>query len=133
MQNGKAKKENEMKILNELSERCEGFAAEVIKGIAKIQRNFAGRHIAGQLIRSATSAGANYEEACGAESRQDFIHKLQIVLKELRESLFWIRVSLKADLLAMEAACPLLKEGHELANIIAKSVVTAKRGKSKVT
>ena len=62
-----------MKIPNDLSERFEGFAAEVIKGIAKIQRNFAGRHIAGQLIRSATSAGANYEEACGAESRQDFI------------------------------------------------------------
>jgi four helix bundle protein len=120
-----------MKIPTDLSERFEEFAAEVIKGIAKIQRNFAGRHIAGQLIRSATSAGANYEEACGAESRQDFIHKLQIVLKELRESLFWMRVSLKADLLAMEVVRPLLKEGNELANIIAKSVVTAKRGRSK--
>ena len=115
----------------DLSERFEDFAAEIIKGIAKIQRNFAGRHIAGQLIRSATSAGANYEEACGAESRQDFIHKLQIVLKELRESLFWLRVSLKADLLAMEIVHPLLREGHELANIIAKSVLTAKRGKLK--
>jgi four helix bundle protein len=120
-----------MKIPGDLSERLEGFAAEVIKGITKIQRNFAGRHIAGQLIRSSTSAGANYEEACGAESRQDFIHKLQIVLKELRESLFWMRVSLRADLVAMEVVRPLLKEGNELANIIAKSVVTAKRGKSK--
>ena len=120
-----------MKNPGDLSERLEGFAAEVIKGITKIQRNFAGRHIAGQLIRSATSAGANYEEACGAESRQDFIHKLQIVLKELRESLFWMRVSLRADLVAMEVVRALLKEGNELANIIAKSVVTAKRGKSK--
>ncbi len=120
-----------MKIPINLSERFEGFAAEVIKAIAKIQRNFAGRHIAGQLIRSVTSAGANYEEACGAESRQDFIHKLQIVLKELRESLFWLRVSLKADLVAMEVVRPLLIEGHELANIIGKSVVTAKRNRSK--
>jgi four helix bundle protein len=128
MQNGKAKKEIEMKIPNKLSERFEEFAAGVIKGIAKIQRNFAGRHIAGQLIRSATSAGANYEEACGAESRQDFIHKLQIVLKELRESLFWMRVSLRADLLAIKIVRPLLKEGHELANIIGKSVLTSKRG-----
>ena len=72
-----------MKIPIDLSERFEAFAAEVIKGIAKIQRNFAGRHIAGQLIRSATSAGANYEEACGAESRQDFIHKLQIVFERI--------------------------------------------------
>ena len=86
-----------MKNPGDLSERLEGFAAEVIKGITKIQRNFAGRHNAGQLIRSATSAGANYEEACGAESRQDFIHKLQIVLKELPESLFCMRVSLRAD------------------------------------
>ena len=109
-----------MKIPIDLSDRFEAFAAEVIKGIAKIQRNFAGRHIAGQLIRSATSAGANYEEACGAESRQDFIHKLQIVLKELRESLFWMRVSLRADLVAEEIVRPLLKEGHELANITAK-------------
>src|SRR4030042_585894 len=111
-----------MKNPGDLSERLEGFAAEVIKGITKIQRNFAGRHIAGQLIRSATSAGANYEEACGAESRQDFIHKLQIVLKELRESLFWMRVSLKAELVTAEAINPLLREGNELANIIGKSV-----------
>jgi len=129
MQNGKAKKETEMKIPNKLSERFEEFAAGVIKGIAKIQRNFAGRHIAGQLIRSSTSAGANYEEACGAESRQDFIHKLQIVLKELKESLFWLRISVKADLVTAEATNPLLREGKELANIIGKSVVTAKRGR----
>ena len=89
----KSEMEPQMRIQSDLSERHESFAAKVIKGIARIQRNFAGRHIAGQLIRSATSAGANYEEACGAESRQDFIHKLQIVLKELRESLFWLRVS----------------------------------------
>jgi four helix bundle protein len=119
-----------MKMRGDLSERHEIFAAEVIKGIAKIQRSFAGRHVAGQLIRSATSAGANYEEACGAESRQDFIHKLQIVLKELRESLFWLRVSLRAELVTAEVVRPLLKEGNELTNIIAKSVVTAKRGKS---
>jgi four helix bundle protein len=97
--------------------------------VPRINRTFAGRHIAGQLIRSSTSAGANYEEACGAESRQDFIHKLQIVLKELKESLFWLRISVKADLVAAEAINPLLKEGKELANIIGKSVVTAKRGK----
>ena len=103
----------------------------LLRELQKSKGNFAGRHIAGQLIRSATSAGANYEEACGAESRQDFIHKLQIVLKELRESLFWIRVSLKAELVAMEVVRPLLKEGHELANIAAKSVLTAKRSRLK--
>ena len=131
MQNGKCKSQNEnnTKVLKNLSNRLESFAAEVIKGVSRINRTFAGRHIAVQLIRSSTSAGANYEEACGAESRQDFIHKLQIVLKELKESLFWLRISVKADLVTMEAMHPLLREGTELANIIGKSVVTAKRGR----
>jgi len=131
MQNGKCKSQNENKpkVPKDLSDRLGSFAAEVIKGVPRINRTFAGRHIAGQLIRSSTSAGANYEEACGAESQQDFIHKLQIVLKELKESLFWLRISVKADLVTAEAINPLLKEGKELANIIGKSVVTAKRGK----
>ena len=131
MQNVKCKSRNENnpKVPKDLSDRLESFAAEVIKGVPRINRTFAGRHIAGQLIRSSTSAGANYEEACGAESRQDFIHKLQIVLKELKESLFWLRISVKADLVTAEAINPLLREGKELANIIGKSVVTAKRGR----
>jgi four helix bundle protein len=131
MQNGKCKSQNgkTLRVPPNLSDRLESFAADVIKGEPRISRSFAGRHIAMQLIRSSTSAGANYEEACGAESRQDFIHKLQIVLKELKESLFWLRVAIKADLVTAEVINPLLKEGKELANIIGKSVVTAKRGK----
>jgi four helix bundle protein len=131
MQNEKCKSQNgkNPRIPRDLADRLESFAADVIKGIPGINRSFAGRHIAGQLIRSSTSAGANYEEACGAESRQDFIHKLQIALKELRESLFWLRVAVKADLVTDEAVRLLLKEGNELANIIGKSVVTAKRRK----
>ena len=131
MQNGKCKSQNGKNPRNprDLSDRLESFAAEVIKGVPRINRTFAGRHIAMQLIRSSTSAGANYEEACGAESRQDFIHKLQIVLKELKESLFWLRVAIKADLVPANTVHLLLKEGYELANIIGKSVVTAKRGK----
>jgi four helix bundle protein len=131
MQNGKCKSQNgkTLRVPPNLSDRLESFAADVIKGVPRISRSFAGRHIAMQLIRSSTSAGANYEEACGAESRQDFIHKLQIVLKELKESLFWLRVAIKADLIPAEAVRLLLKEGYELGNIIGKSVVTAKRGK----
>ena len=116
---------------NDLSERLLNFAAELIKWIVRLNKTAVGRHIAGQLMRSGTSAGANYEEACGAESRADFIHKLQVVLKELRESLYWLRLIKKADLIP--ATDPdllfLLKEAKELTNIIAKSVVTAKKGK----
>lgn len=78
-------------------------------------------------MRSSTSAGANYEEACGAESRADFIHKLQIVLKELRESLFWLRIVKRAALAPEALSDPLLQEADELAGIIAKSIITAKR------
>jgi four helix bundle protein len=71
-----------------LSDRLIEFAADTILLCDKLNRTLAQRHIAGQLVRSATSSGANYEEACAAESRADFIHKMQIVLKELRESFY---------------------------------------------
>jgi four helix bundle protein len=114
---------------NDLSERLLEFAANTIKLGARLGRTAAGRHVAGQLMRSGTSSsGANYEEACGAESRPDFIHKLQIVLKELKESLYWLRLIQKASLihpvdLNLSA---LLQEATELANIVAKSIVTAR-------
>ena len=116
---------------NDLSERLLDFAAELIKWIVRLNKTAAGRHIAGQLMRSGTSAGANYEEACGAESRADFIHKLQIVLKELRESLYWLRLIQKAVLVpeADPKLPELLQEAGELSNIIAKSIVTTKNKK----
>jgi len=59
-----------------ISERLLDFAAKIIKLVVALGKTNVGRHIGSQLLRSATSAGANYEEACGAESRADFIHKL---------------------------------------------------------
>jgi len=112
---------------NDISERLENFAVEIIKLVGKICKSFVGRHVAGQLLGSSTSAGANYEEACGAESRSDFVHKLQIVLKELKESLYWLRLISKSGLISREEVSGVLREGKELANIIAKSIVTTKR------
>jgi len=114
---------------NNLSERLLNFAAEVIKLVVKLNKTAVGRHIGGQLTRASTSAGANYEEACGAESRADFIHKLQIVLKELRESLYWLRLIRKTNLFSGPALEKIIQEAKELTNIIAKSIVTAKKGK----
>jgi four helix bundle protein len=78
------------------------------------------------LVRVATSSGANYEEACGAESRADFIHKMQIVLKELRESLYWLRLAHRAGLISAGDLKPLISEADGLAKIVGRSVVTAK-------
>lgn len=83
---------------NDISERLLNFAGEIIKLIVQLNKNAIGRQISNQLLRSATSGGANYEEACGAESRADFTHKLQIVLKELRETIFWLRLIKKSIL-----------------------------------
>ncbi len=112
----------------DLSERLLAFAAASIKLSATLTVTYAGKYIAGQLLRSACSAGANYEEACGAESRADFIHKLQIVLKELKESLYWLRLAGKSSLLKSDDRT-LTEEATSLVNIIAKSVITAKRNK----
>jgi len=114
-----------------LSERLLDFGVEVIKIVETISKSYAGRHIAGQLIRCSTSAGANYEEACGAESRSDFIDKLQIVLKELRETAYWLKLLIKSSLLPAEKAAALLSDAGELANMIAKSIITAKRNRGK--
>ena len=116
---------------NNLSERLLDFAANIIKLSSRFSKTAVGRHIGGQLMRSATSSGANYEEACGAESRLDFVHKLQLVLKELRESCYWLRLIKKVNLVpdTDSKLSDLLKEAGELTNIIAKSVVTAKKNK----
>ncbi len=112
----------------DLSERLLEFAAASIKLSATLTETYAGKYIAGQLLRAACSAGANYEEACGAESRADFIHKLQIVLKELKESLYWLRLAERSSLVKSDDAS-LTEEATSLVNIIAKSVITAKRNK----
>ena len=110
----------------ELSSRLLDFAARVGKVVDALPDTRLGRHIAGQLVRSGTSPAPNYEEGCAAESRVDFVHKLSICLKELRESRCWIRLIIRAELLPEARMADLLDEGTQLCNIIAQSIVTAK-------
>ncbi len=114
---------------NDLSERLLNFAAEIIKLAVRLNKTGVGRHIAGPLTRSGPSTGANYEEACGAESRADFIHKLQIVFKELRESSYWLRLIRKTGFISVTDSnlSALLREDEELTKIIAKSIVTVRK------
>ena len=110
----------------DLEDRLLDFAARVGKLVEALPDTRLGRHVAGQLVRSGTSPAPNYAEACAAESKKDFIHKLGIALKELRESRTWIKLILKADMLPADRIEPLLDESNQLCNIIGKSVVTAK-------
>lgn len=114
----------------DLSDRFLDFAARVVKLTAALPKNLAGRHIAGQLLRSGTSIGSNYEEARGAESRADFIHRLSISWKEARESWYWLRLVARAPLIKPTRVVKLLQEANEIAPILGKSLATAK-GKRK--
>ncbi|MBI3948248.1 MAG: four helix bundle protein [Armatimonadetes bacterium] len=111
---------------DELSDRLLAFAAEAGRLVDRLPDTRLGRHVAGQLVRSATSPAPNYEEACAAESRADFVHKLGVCLKELRESRLWLRLIVKAELLPAAEVAGLLDECCQLCNIIGRSVVTAK-------
>ena len=110
----------------DLEDRLLDFAVRAGKVVDALPDTRLGRHVAGQLVRSGTSPAPNYAEACAAESKRDFIHKLGIALKELRESRSWIRLIVKADLLPEPRMAPLLDEAQQLCNIVGKSIVTAK-------
>jgi len=110
----------------ELSERLLDSAVDVVQVVPRLQRSATGRFMVGQLVRSASSAGANFQEACGAESRADFAHKMQVVLKELRETEYWMKLVTRAKLVPADLLSGPPAEADELIRIVVKSVVTAK-------
>jgi four helix bundle protein len=127
MQNEERREEETMARRGEdLAERLLDFAARIGKVVDALPETRMGRHVAGQLVRCGTSPAPNYAEACGAESRKDFVHKLSICLKELRETRCWLQLSTKAELLPQERLADLNDECVQLINIVAKSIVTTK-------
>ena len=117
-----------MKRGQELSDRLLRFAVGTTRAAVGMPRGLLGRHIAKQLTRSGTSGGANYEEARGAESRADFAHKVAIAGKEVRESVYWLRLAQESGLL--RELDPLITEGNELVAILRSSAKTAKSNHS---
>ncbi len=113
----------------DLEERLLNYAAQIVRLVENLPNTRAGNHIAGQLLRSGTSPLPNHGEAEGAESKNDFVHKLGICHKELRESRRWLklirRVPLLTDTAALDAA---LNETDELVRIFAASIRTARAG-----
>ncbi len=113
-------------LADEMEERFLDFAARICALVEALPDTKTGRHISGQMIRCGTSPAPNYAEACAAESRNDFTHKLVIVLKELRETRIWLKLSVKTATMKKGRLNPLIEECTELMNIIGKSIVTAK-------
>lgn len=108
-----------------LEERLIEFGAAVCRELRRMPQNLVGTHLSRQLVRSATSPAANYAEARGAESRRDFVHKMQICLKELRETSVWLRFVHRLCGPKFDTA-RLAQECDELTAIFVKSVNTAK-------
>ncbi len=112
----------------DLEERLIDFAVMIIDILNDIKNSKAGNHLSGQIIRSGTSPALNYGEAQSAESRKDFIHKMKISLKELRETFVNLKIIDKANLCgAIEKLQLIKKENNELIAIFVKSISTAEK------
>ena len=108
----------------DLEERLIDFSVLIINTVEKLPSSRAANHLGSQLLRSGTSPALNYGEAQSAESKKDFIHKLGVVLKELRESLVCLRILKRVLYLKDDMV---LSECSELVAIFNKSIITARR------
>ena len=117
-----------------LEERLINYSVLIIKIVGLMNTNRASNHLASQLVRSGTSPSLNYGEAQSAESRKDFIHKIKVILKELRETMICLKIIEKARFLKKtDLIKNAIQETNELIAIFVTSVVTAsrnQRGKS---
>jgi four helix bundle protein len=110
----------------DLEDRLIRFGVAVCRACEQLPETVVGKHVKVQLVRSATSPAANYGEVQGAESRRDFIHKLGICLKELRETRAWLKFIAEMEHCPAESMQIVLTECEELLAIIASSIRTAR-------
>ncbi|MCX7002706.1 MAG: four helix bundle protein [bacterium] len=118
----------------DLEERLINFAVRAIAVVEALPKTLASMHLGNQLVRCSTSPAHNYAEAQGAESLSDFIHKMKIALKELRETHVCLRILAQANLIKPESKLePLLLECNELIAIFVASIATAKKNQRRTT
>jgi four helix bundle protein len=106
---------------DELKARTKKFALRVMTLIDVLAETVKGRRIANQIMRSATSAAANYRAACRARSRAEFISKIGVVEEEADESAFWLELIIDSKIRRTKQIAPLLEEANELVAIMAAS------------
>ena len=111
----------------DIRERTFTFAVQVLKALRSIPSDTGGYVIARQLARSGTSVGANVEEADGAESKADFVHKMGIALKESRETRYWLRLVAETYPALQEQIVPLVDESEQIMRILGAII---KKGKA---
>ena len=116
----------------DLQDRLIEYAVRIITLSEALPETRAGKHVSSQILRSGTSPAPNYGEAQSAESKADFVHKLKVALKELRETEVWLKIIIKAQMVKpVSKFTPLLQETDELIAVLFASVETAKKKKGK--
>ena len=127
--NDKAQMSNEIQNPNDktydLEERTAIFGEDVIEFAKKLRKNDINRPLINQIIRSATSIGANYMEADGAESKKDFRHKIALCKKEAKETKHWLRMIAKADPSEKDVCRKLWHEAQELTLIFSSIILSS--------
>ncbi len=109
-----------------LETRLVRFAVRVLRLSSQLGPTPAGRHVAGQILRSGTAAAPHYAEAQSAESRMDFIHKLRLAVKELNETSVWLRIIAEAEMLKPTLMDGIVTECEELRRILGAAIHTAR-------
>ena len=114
---------------DDLKKRTKQFGLRVIQLVESLPKTQTAAVIGKQLLRCATSVGANYRAACRGRSKADFIAKLGIAEEEADESIYWLEMLVEAKIVKSELVAELLAEADELTAIIASSRITAKKSK----
>jgi len=116
----------------DLQDRLVDYAVRIIRLSEALPETKAGKHVSTQILRSGTSPAPNYGEAQSAESKADFVHKLKVALKELRETEIWLKIIAKAKMIKpVSQVVPLLQETDELIAILFTSIETSKKSKAR--
>ena len=116
----------------DLQDRFIDYAVRIITLSESLPGTKAGKHVSSQVLRSGTSPAPNYGEAQSAESPADFVHKLKVALKELRETEIWLKIIAKAKMISPASlVSPLLQETDELIAILFTSIETARKNKGR--
>ncbi|MDQ2718640.1 MAG: four helix bundle protein [Bacteroidota bacterium] len=103
-----------MKENNIILEKSYNFALRIIKLYLHLRKQKVERELLIQLLKSGTSIGANVEEAIGAQSKSDFIHKISVAFKESRETYYWLRLFKDAEIMDLKLSASFLSESEEL-------------------
>ena len=119
--------EDDLKAPYDLEDRLLNFGARIITLTRSLGSDYAARHIGNQLLRSGTAPLSHHGEAQAAESPADFIHKLRLAPKEIRESERWLKLIVRANILPDQKLTPLLDETDQLIRIFVTSISTAEK------